>query len=154
MFIRTFNGSVSAKLTDDFMPLPDQIRHSLGRLDGTEDFAYLLYYVPDDAGWPDAPGYDDSKYDDEYMQSAGSADAMTIEVKRREDDGELRHYVIGRPGDDADAPDVEVRFSEYSQLIRPTEVFDANEAAQVYYAYFQTRTVPDTYVLRELDLSY
>ena len=153
MFISKYNGSISMPLTDSHRPFPAQLRRSLGDLDGNEDFAYLLYYVPDDAGWPDAPGYDDSKYDDEYMQSAGSADAMTIEVKRREGDGELRHYVIGRPGDDADAPDVEVRYGSHALSVRPTEVFDADEAARVYYEYFQTRTVPDTYVLRELDLS-
>lgn len=154
MLISKFNGSVSMQLDGSYRPVPDQIRRDLGQLDGGEDFAYLLYFVPDDAGWPDAPEYDESKFVDNFMQSAGSAEAMSIEIKRLESDGEYRQYAVGRPEDDPAAPDVMIPFAENTLLVRPSEVFDADEAARIYYHYFQTNTVPDGLTLRELDLRW
>jgi hypothetical protein len=36
--------------------------------------------------------------------------------------------------------------------VRPTEVFDADGAFEIYRHYFHTRELPDGVVLRELDL--
>lgn len=152
MFITKFNGDVSMPLTNSYRPIPAQIRRNLDQLDGDEDFAYLMYYVPDDAGWPDAPNYDATKYVDTFMQSAGSSDAMTIEIKRKETDGEYHQYAVGRLGD-ASARTVEISFAGNTLTVPSSEVFDASQAADVYYTYFQTRGIPQGLTLRELDLA-
>jgi len=55
----TTNSARSMRLTDSFRPYRDQIRWNPGQLDNDEDWAYQLWFVPDSAGWPDAPGYSD-----------------------------------------------------------------------------------------------
>ena len=152
MFIAKFNGEVSMPLTSSYWPIPDQIRRNLDQLNGDSDFAYLMYYVDDDGGWPDAPNYDPSKHVDTFMQSAGSADAMTIEIKRKEADGEYHQYAVGRPRD-ATARTVEISFVGNTLTVPSSEVFDAAQAADIYYTYFQTRDIPHDLTLRELDLA-
>uniref|UniRef100_A0A942Y9M9 Uncharacterized protein n=1 Tax=Neobacillus citreus TaxID=2833578 RepID=A0A942Y9M9_9BACI len=92
----TTNSESSMRLTDSFRPYREQIRFNLGQLDN--DWAYQLWFVPDTAGWPDAPGYSDFDWNSRYIQAGGSADRMSVEMQRVEN-GELRHYVVGRPHD-------------------------------------------------------
>ena len=89
----------------------------------------------------------------EYLQSAGTADGMTIELRRLEDDGQYHQYAIGKRGSEGQSLDREVKYDEYVLHVRPGEVFTADEATPIYYAYFQGRTIPDDLVLRELDLT-
>ncbi|HEY0249570.1 MAG TPA: hypothetical protein VGC45_15060 [Gryllotalpicola sp.] len=153
MFIAEFAGRSSGKLSNSFRPYDVQLRRELGLLDGDERFAYLFYYVPDDAGWPDAPGFDQSKYDQEYLQSAGSAERMTIEIRRLEEDGRYHQYAVGRPGGASEPHDQQIAFAENTLTVPMSEVFDADEAAPLYFHYFQTRSLPDGLALRELDLN-
>lgn len=51
------SGSSSMELNADYRPVPDQIRRMLGLMDGGEDYAFRIFYVPDDAGWPNAEGF-------------------------------------------------------------------------------------------------
>ncbi|MBK0421715.1 hypothetical protein JD292_06470 [Leucobacter sp. CSA2] len=153
MIITEINSSISSRLSDTFRSFRDQIRRSLGRLDGEETFAYSIYFVPDDAGWPDAPGYDDDLYNDFYLQSAGTAEAMVIELKRKDIDGETRQYAVGRPAPADQSDMVEVHYADSTLTVPPSEVFTADEATDIYYQYFQNQTIPEDLTLRELDLS-
>lgn len=153
MIIGTLNGRTIMQVDDRYRPLPAQLHRNLAILDGEGYFAFLMYWVTDEAGWPDGRGCRDSDYDEEYIQSAGAADAMCVEVRRVEDDGQLHHYVVGRPGDDAADTDVEIKFGENTLRMRQSEVFGADEAAPIYLEYFQSRSIPGEYELRELDLS-
>lgn len=45
-----------------------------------------------------------------------------------------------------------MKYDEYTLTVRGGEVFTADEATPIYYAYFQTRTVHSDLVLRELNL--
>ena len=100
MFVHTVNSASNSKLSNEFRSYPEQIRRMLGLLDGTSAgrFAYQLWFVPDEAGWPDAPGYANEDWNSRYLQAGGSADRMSVELQRVED-GQLRHYVVGRPHD-------------------------------------------------------
>lgn len=151
----TTNSESSMRLTDSFRPYRDQIRRMLGLLDGTSDgrFAYQLWYVPDSAGWPDAPGYSDFDWNTRYIQAGGTAERMSVEIQRVEN-GELCHYVVGR-AHDVDEPLTEVvHIAGTDHQVYPAEVFDADEATEVFFHYFgDSGTVPDGYVLRYLDLS-
>lgn len=153
MFVMTTNSESSMRLTDSFRPYREQIRFNLGQLDNDEDWAYQLWFVPDTAGWPDAPGYSDFDWNSRYIQAGGSADRMSVEMQRVEN-GELRHYVVGRPHD-LDEPLTEtVNVAGTDHPVHPAEVFDADEATDIFFHYFgDSGTVPDGYVLRYLDLS-
>lgn len=65
-------------------------------------------------------------------------------------------YTLGKPrAEQTGSPTEEIRWDEgrHSTLVYPNEVFTADEAADIFYAYFLTDAVPETLVLRELDLS-
>jgi len=51
-------------------------------------------------------------------------------------------------------PQVRIEFNggQNHTLVYPDEVFDATEAGDIFFAYFQTERVPDKYVLRLFDL--
>jgi len=153
MFINSTNNQTESELRNDFRPYDEQIRRMLGLLDGKERFSYSLWFVPDDAGWPDAPGYNEDEHGREYLQSAGTADGMTVELRRLEEDGQYHQYVVGKPGSEGQSLDREVKYDEYTLNVRPGEVFTADEATPIFYTYFQENTVPGGLVLRELDLT-
>ncbi|TIC86714.1 hypothetical protein E8D34_10720 [Nocardioides sp. GY 10113] len=152
MFIIKVGGRSSMELTDSFRSYEQQLRHGIGLLDGGERSSYLLFHVPDDAGWPDAPGFNVGDYDGDYLQCAGTAGAMVIEVRRLEADGRHHQYALGRPTSATSAPSVEVDLGGVSLMVSANEVFDADEAVRIFLHYFESRSVPDTCALRELDL--
>jgi hypothetical protein len=91
-----------------------------------------------------------------FIQAAGAADAMTIEWRRQDEDGVERLYTVGRGGERTGKPDVPIEFfaSTRRTLVYPDEVFDAAEAGDILFHYFQTQTAPGSYVLREFDLTW
>ncbi|MFZ7089157.1 hypothetical protein [Curtobacterium sp. RRHDQ10] len=156
MFINTTNSASESELTDEFRSYEDQIRRMLGLLDGQADgrFAYALWWLPDDAGWPDRPGYTDGgDHSLNYLQAGGAADRMAVDLQILED-GRLRHFVVGRPHDLGEPLTEQVRVAGHDHDVHPAEVFDADEATVLFSHYFEhPGTVPDGYVLRLLDLS-
>jgi hypothetical protein len=149
--IRQLDGFSRGPLIDSVRPFPDQIRHALSTMDGRSKWGYSLWRAPEGANL-----LEDIPLSDEYLQCAGSADALTIEVRIVDGDGTARQYALGRlsPGSPAE-PSVAISWDRgrHSTTVSPNEVFTADEAAQIFYAYFLTDRVPETYRLRELDLS-
>uniref|UniRef100_UPI00261400D6 hypothetical protein n=1 Tax=Microbacterium sp. TaxID=51671 RepID=UPI00261400D6 len=142
------NGYSRGPLIDSVRPYPDALRFSLNRMNGTSFWAYSLWRAPEGSDL-----LDDIPLSDEYLQSAGSADALTIEVRVLGDDGEPHQYVVGKPGEKpTGAPSEVIRWDDgrHSTTVYPNEVFTADEAAEVFYAYFLTDEVAEPYVLREL----
>ncbi|MGM7667929.1 hypothetical protein [Microbacterium sp. A93] len=145
------NGFSRGPLVDIIRPYPDQLRFALNRMNGTSLWAYSLWRAPEDANL-----LEDIPLSDEYLQSAGTAEAMTIEMRAFDADGVAHQYTVGKAGDEpAAAPTEVIRWDEgrHSTTVYPNEVFTADEAADVFYAYFLTNTVAEPYILRELDLS-
>jgi hypothetical protein len=128
----------------------EPIEQRLGLLDGAVRYSLSLWRLPDGvpfdrvdlAAWPQ-----------EYVQVAGSADAMTVEVRRAEPSGcgHDGHYVLGR---DTLEPAVEVviPWDGYEARVYSFEVFCAVGAAEVFAHYNDTGQVADTYLLRPLSL--
>ncbi|KZE43039.1 hypothetical protein [Microbacterium sp. T32] len=85
-----------------------------------------------------------------FLQAAGSAEAMTVEWRRVDEDGVERLYVVGRGGRRKRKPAVAIEFfgGTGRAVVFPDEVFRADEAGEVFVHYFHTLTVPDRYVLR------
>lgn len=150
--IRQINDSTRGALVDYFRPYPDQIRFSLNQMDGVSTWAWSLWRAPEGADLLDS-----IPFNDEYMQCAGTAEALTIEVRHVDPDGTAHQYTIGKPGGDvAGEPTEKIHWDEgrHSTSVFPHEVFTADEAAVIFYTYFLTDRVSQPYELRELDLSW
>lgn len=149
--IRQFDGFQRGPLIDSIRPYPDQIRYSLNTMNGDSSWGYSLWRAPEGADL-----LDDIPLSEEYIQCAGSAEAMTVEVRVLGSDGAARQYTVGKPGDAPSEEPTEVipwDGGRHHVTVHPHEVFTADEAADVVYAYFLTDRVPEPYLLRELDLS-
>lgn len=145
------NGSSRMLLVDDIRPYPEQIRFTLNRLNGTSFWAWSLWRAPEGADLLES-----LPASDEYIHCAGTADALTIEVRKTDAAGTAQQYVVGKPGAGADAgPAAVIRWDDgrHSTTVRPNEVFTADEAAEVFTAYRLQGAVPDGYALRALDLA-
>jgi hypothetical protein len=146
------NGQSRGPFVDSVRPYPYQLRSTLRRMNGTSFWAYAMWRAPDGADLlADVP------LSDEYLQCAGRADAMTVELRTLDPDGTAHQYVVGRPGgDDTGEPTEVVRWDDgrHGTTVHPHEVFPADEAADAFYAYFLTDEVAGPYVLRELDLTW
>lgn len=145
------NGFSRGPLVDIIRPYPDQLRFTLNRMNGRSLWAYSLWRAPEGSDL-----LDDIPLSDEYVQCAGTAEALTIEVRVVDDDGVAHQYTVGKPGaTPAGAPTEVIQWDEgrHSTKVHPHEVFTADEAAEVFIAYFLTDKVPDEYTLRELDLT-
>lgn len=134
---------------DDYRrPIPDHLRLMLGHLDAERDYTYSIWRGADPTS---IVGFRD-RATESFLQAAGSADAMTLEVRLPGPDGEYHLYTIGRP-DPADATTTLIPINNTRAVrVHSNEVFTADEAAVIFYTYYLTDTVAQPYVLRELDL--
>ena len=145
------NGYMRGALIDTVLPYPDKIRHSLNRLNGTSSWGYSLWRAPEGANLRQ-----DIPLSDVYLQSAGTAEALTIETRVLGEDGEFYQYTVGKKvAVESGSPSEVITWDDgrYSTTVYPHEVFTADEAAEVFYEYFLTDTVSDAYTLRELNLT-
>ncbi|WP_146185189.1 hypothetical protein [Microbacterium sp. HMWF026] len=120
-------------------------------LDGSERSIFIFARVPDGVHF-----YQHLKNggSSTFLQAAGTAEAMTIECRRLDDDGEERLYVLGHGGPRSGEPTVRIEFNDGQNhtLVYPDEVFDFSEAGDIFFSYFETERVPDGYALRLFDL--
>lgn len=124
---------------------------TLRRLDSKLEFALCLEHLPTPK-WPgDLTDLDREVMGTHYLQCAGSAQAMTCEISTVTD-GVQRLFTIGRPGRRIGAPSVPIvfRYGEVTVDVYPSEVFDADEAADLFYSYHRTRSLPAGYELRHI----
>lgn len=141
-------GSLHGAATDAFRPISEVLRRRLHRLDGKE---FGTYMVPIQPGEPKAVDRLDPSTSVEFIQSAGTADAMTVEFKRREADGVLRQYAVGRDVEEEGARTVSWA-TDHSETVPASEVFTADEAHAVYLQWCWDQTIPDGYRLRLVDI--
>ena len=148
MIITMSNGSVSSILQDTFRPMPDQVRRRLGLLDNDEQFAWLIWWCPDDADWMFNPKPAEEQYSGSYLQAGGTAEKMSVELRRREDDGEYRFYIVGRDHDLSEPLTETIDVQAAHEPRHPAELFTADQTAPVFMHYVEHQTVPDGYTLR------
>ena len=137
-----------------FMTLPDQLRDADARLlrklqilDGSEDWSMALWRLPDDIP---TRGLDASGAA-ECLQSAGTRDRLSVELRRHEGDGEdaYAQYAVGRPLAEGEYPEpASVSWDETTITVQSNEVFTAEEAAPIYSHYLRHNSVPDGCTLR------
>ena len=144
----TINGGTMLELEVESLDAAVTPLHRMSK----DFYAYSIWRQPEGVEWgsrlPEG-------WPSEYLQSAGTAEAMSVEIRRLKH-GVHRQYAIGRNGERV-APPAEVivwgpnsrRLSVYSD-----EIFGADEAAAIYLHYCRTGGVPGAYSLRLLDLTY
>lgn len=80
--IDQMNGRTRGAFLDDLRPHDEEIRFVLNRMNGSSFWAYSLWRAPEGADLLDS-----IPFSEEYMQCAGTADALALEVRRIEADG-------------------------------------------------------------------
>lgn len=135
-------------ISDRRRPIPDHLRMMLGHLDGQEKFTYVIWRAPN----PESIIVTPQDGGDGFIQAAGSADQVTVEVRLAGPDGETHLYTVGRP-EPAEGTTLIPISQTRAVRVFSNEVFTADEAAVIFYTYYLTDAVAQPYVLRELDLS-
>ncbi|WP_078315393.1 hypothetical protein [Mycobacterium sp. D16Q16] len=91
---------------------------------------------------------------EQFIQAAGDAAAMTVEIRKPGGEqwgAKWVRYTIGHPHD-GDLPlDVAIPLPNGDQMVSRAEVFDADEAAQLFISYYRTGDLPEGYVLRPVE---
>jgi len=150
--VKTTNGHIHTLIKDrrGVRTETEEILWSMTALDASVRFSVCIWRLPPAT---DFDHVDISKYPQEYLQAAGRADRMTLELRRREQDGTFAQYVVGRGGDVGRAePSETIEWDKFETKVFPDEVFDSGEAGQIFLAYFERDNVPPSYVLRRLTL--
>lgn len=118
---------------------------TLSQLDGTDRWAIILEA---DEG---VPNTDVAEL--RYIQCAGSADRMTVEVclpGQSEQGFVAIQSVVGRPISVPQPIDQTIDLPSVEVTVAAREVFDAAAAAELFDAFFLTDDIPPGYVLRPL----
>ncbi|WP_157497067.1 hypothetical protein [Leifsonia sp. Leaf264] len=124
---------------------------NLDALDGERTWSYALWPLPNGQRMKDLEPFVTG---DQFLQSAGTAGAMSIELREIDGDGHARQFAIGRPDTYYGAGHVEAvvwSAGVHALHLFPGEVFGADEAAAIYFSYYSSGTVPAAYRRRELD---
>ncbi|WP_091227269.1 hypothetical protein [Microbacterium sp. 3J1] len=148
-FAETTPRGMTGWISDRRRPIPDHLRMMLGHLDGTERFTYIVWRAPN----PESIIVTPQDGGEGFIQAAGSADRMTIEVRLPGPDGEGHLYTVGR-NEPADGATTLVPINNSRAVpVFSNELFSADEAALIFYTYHLTEAVSQPYVLREMDLA-
>lgn len=124
-------------------------------LDGKKRFSLVVWGAPEGV-WPeDVP--QSSYVRGNYIQCAGSTEAMTLEVRVTKPDKTYVHYVVAR--EPVADPDEWVTItwdngnpSVYECRLHPEEVFTGEQATTVFRDYIERDTLPPTHLLRPINV--
>lgn len=140
----SFNGRSWNSLKDG-----REFTNIIPRLDGKGVSSLIYISVPDDF---DPAIHDVGEEAEEYLQCAGSAERLTIEIRRREGEN-YAQYVLGRAHVVTDGLNEEIGWGDHRLWVNSSEVFDASEAIAVFEYYRASGgSVPDDLHLRQLRL--
>lgn len=123
----------------------------LGLLDDDERFAWRIWWCPDDADWMFNAEQVEAEFDGSYLQAGGTAEKMSVELRRREDDSVYRFFVVGRDHDLSEQLTQTIDVQDAREPRHPAELFTADEAAPVFVHYVQQRSIPVGYTLRLIE---
>ncbi|SHT86893.1 Uncharacterised protein [Mycobacteroides abscessus subsp. bolletii] len=130
---------------------PLQFQGPLGAFGEDGNWSLVLYALPPGKDYTDVA----NEATTEYLQAAGhSASAITIEIRKpggAEWGAQWVRYVIGHRHD-PDAPlDVTIELPPGPLFISRAEVFDSQEAAEIFISYYKTGEIPEGYALRPVE---
>lgn len=148
-FAETSPSGLTGWIDERRRPLADHLRLVLGKLDAATKFTYTAWRGPDTGSI--VVRREDVA--DAFIQAAGSAEAMTVEVRLPGNDGRARLYTLGRAARTGDRTVLVPISPDRAVRVLPEEIFTADQAAEVFTEFLRTGTVASVYTRRELDLS-
>jgi hypothetical protein len=139
------------ELTDSIRPIPEELKWQLSRLDGKRRFAFSIAPLPEGVAWN---AVNLNEWPTEFLQCAGNADRMTIEI-RWIADGRPVLSVVGRGLGATETSELnqKVAWDEFETLVREDELFSWETAAAIFEHYYRTGSIPETLSLRDLDFT-
>ncbi len=90
----------------------------------------------------------------EYLQAGGRADKMQLDIRKP---GGAQwgavgvRYVIGHPHDGNLPVDVPIELPHAPEFVSAAEVFEAEEAGDIFFTYYKTGYIPPGYVVRPVE---
>ncbi|MBO0767966.1 MAG: hypothetical protein J2O48_04690 [Solirubrobacterales bacterium] len=144
------NGDGNTDLPGTPASVEAELRELIGRLNGQNRFAFLLWRLPDGRSLHQVGPDDDAR--GHYIQCAGNFDGRLTTELRELVDGVPHQYVLGRAADDSTEADQEVPYANHAQYVRPNEVLTGPEVVDLFIEYYRTGDIPAGYVRRELEL--
>lgn len=120
--------------------------HVLGRMDGAGFFAYNMWHHQEAAHFEDV---DIDAHSGEYLQCAGSAKAMTVELRQESADGH-DHWVLATGPITGEMHHTVTWDVEFFAQVHVEEVFTSEQAAPLFEEYYLTGTIPDSVPRRRL----
>jgi len=147
-FVLETNASSSSAFphpTDD----PDEkLRGAFGRMDGDGLFAFLLWELPPDRSFESGLRGIEPQ---EFLQCAGAADALTVELRERDEGGGYVLWTLGRADEDAGPQDVVIEWRGNSKDVHRSERWTSEGAAELFLTYWRTRALPENVTKRPLE---
>jgi hypothetical protein len=124
-----------------------RFRDDLNEFDGHDTWAMILGTRP-------SPGSEQDEAGVRFLQAAGTADAMTVEI--REPGGRRWGAVsvrskVGLPGGVRAGQDAAIELPHGTEIVGAAEVFTAEQAADLFEAYYETGTIPAGYPRRPVE---
>jgi hypothetical protein len=142
----TFTGWMS-EFPEENLPMLGSAINKLGKERKPGDVNTMVRVYP----LPEGAKQGEEVHPKEWVQTAGTAERLTVEVKRREADGAYRQYVVGRPSAAGEPSASEpIRFGEHEVSVRPSEVLSAADAVGLFQHYYEHASIPEGWNLREL----
>lgn len=143
--------TLSASISMQFGPrigltAAEEILRLLKRLDGNDDFSIVMWEMPPGKIITEVTAREESL--SPYLQCGGSAEAMVLEERSR-GGRDAKQWAIGRTPIEGEGT-VVVRQRDTNVAVAASEVFAAEEAANIFMAYYATGEVPDHYHKRLL----
>ncbi|MDR2114021.1 MAG: hypothetical protein LBO75_01945 [Bifidobacteriaceae bacterium] len=123
------------------------IRRAPTLMDGVEEYAISLSRLPEGMRLRDELP---PLWDCLFLQAAGSAEAMMVEVRKKNPDGSDSLYKLARPLPEGEPSKgtVDIAWANRVDAIPAEEAFDAAEAGDIFWHYYQHNQVPNKYQLR------
>lgn len=149
--VEMINGSRRGVLLERDGSYQEQLRFRLNQMNGASHWAYCVWYVTGELDPLNPKTWDEGQ--DEYIQCAGSAEAMTVEIRIIDEDGAVRHYVIGKAVKELTGQPTEVITwdnGRFSTKVFPHEVLTVDEATAIFYQCAFENGITGPYVAREI----
>jgi hypothetical protein len=129
---------------------PLQFLGPLRAFDGVKNWYLLFYPLPEGKTFEEVR----DRATERYIQAAGSAEAMTVEIRKPGGEQwgvDWVRYVVGRPHEGNVPLDVAIPLPKGDEVVSRYEVFDADEAGELFMSYHKTGDIPDGYTLRPVE---
>jgi hypothetical protein len=124
----------------------------LHRNNGAERWALTLWPLPEGMSYEDVCAI--AVATTKFLQAAGRADALMVEIRKpggAQFGCQWVRYFVGHPHETPKPLDVPIELPHGAVMVSADEVFGAEEAADLFLAYQQTKHLPLGYALRPVE---